>query len=121
MNLFENLFTPPSEEKKQALEAEKAKLKAEHDMQDALADALAKAMLESNLPEHRKVGVRLVMKAKKARNSLNSLVHTYANPNLNEEKEKEIYPAAQEACDFIDHLESELKDFLSSHPLPVEM
>lgn len=120
MNIFENLFTPPSPEKTQAIEAEKAKLKAERDMQDAFADALANAMLESNMPEHRKAGVRLVMKAKKVRKALNEIVNTYADPKLDEEREKQLYPVLQEAYELLDQIESSMNEFINSHPLPVD-
>ena len=120
MNIFENLFTPPSPEKIQAIEAEKAKLKAERDMQDALADALANAMLESDMPEHRKAGIRLVMKAKKVRKALNEIVNTYADPKSVEEREKKLYPVLQEAYEFLDQIESSMNEFINSHPLPVD-
>lgn len=120
MNIFENLFTPPSPEKTQAIEAEKAKLKAKRDMQDALADALANAMLESDMPEHRKAGVRLVMKAKKVRKALNEIVTTYAVPKSDEEREKQLYPVLQEAYELLDQIESSMNEFINSHPLPVD-
>lgn len=119
MDLFERLFTPPSPEKTQALEAEKVKLKAKQEMQDALTNALVTAMLESDMPEHKKAGVRLVMKAKTVRNQLNEIVE-YANPKMDEEKEKAIYPVRQEAYDFLEHIESEMTEFINSHPLPVD-
>ena len=111
---------PPSPEKTQAIEAEKAKLKAERDMQDAFADALANAMLESDMPEHRKAGVRLLMKAKKVRKALNEIVNTYAVPKSDEEREKQLYPVLQEAYDFLEHIESSMNEFINSHPLPVD-
>lgn len=110
---------PPSPEKTQALEAEKAKLKAKQEMQDALTNALVTAMLKSDMPEHKKAGVRLVMKAKTVRNQLNEIVK-YANPKMDEEKEKAIYPVRQEAYDFLEHIESEMTEFINSHPLPVD-
>lgn len=111
---------PPSPEKTQAIEAEKAKLKAKRDMQDALADALANAMLESDMPEHRKAGVRLVMKAKKVRKALNEIVTTYAVPKSDEEREKQLYPVLQEAYELLDQIESSMNEFINSHPLPVD-
>ena len=120
MDLFENLFTPPSPEKTQAIEAEKAKLRAKQDMQDALADALASAMLESDMPEHRKAGIRLIMKSKKVGKALNEIVSTYADPHLDEEKEKAVYPVRQEVINFLDQLEESINEFISSHPLPAE-
>lgn len=94
-------------------------MKAEREIKDALTDALVSAMLESDMPEHKKAGVRLVMKAKKVRNQLNEIVN-FADPKLDEEKEKEIYPVRQEAYDFLEHIESEITEFINSHPLPVD-
>lgn len=120
MDLFEQLFTPPSPEKTQTLEAEKAKLKAKQEIQDALTDALASAMLESGMPEHRKAGIRLAMKSKKVRKALIEIVSTYADPHLDEEKEKAVYPVRQEVINFLDQLEESINEFISSHPLPAE-
>lgn len=119
MDLFESLFTPPSPEKTQALEAEKARLKAKQEMEDALADMLANVMLESDTPEHRKAGVRVVMKSKKVRKALVEVVSTYADPSMDEEREKALCPIRQEVYDFLDQIEGAIKEFINSHPLPV--
>lgn len=111
---------PPPPEKTQALEAEKAKLKVKQEMQDAITDALASAMLESDMPEHSKAGIRLVMKAKKVRKALNQVVNTYASPSKDEEREKALCPVRQEAYEFLEHIESSMNEFINSHPLPVD-
>lgn len=120
MSLFDNLFTPPAAETKQELEAKKAKVKAENDIRSAFADMLANAMLESDMPDHKKAGIRLLMKAKKVSAQINNIVDTYADPVKNEDKEKVIYSARVKMCDFLDRLETEIAEFTTLHPLPVD-
>lgn len=77
-------------------------------------------MLESDMPEHRKAGIRLAMKSKKVRKAITEIVSIYADPHLDEEKEKAAYPVRQEVINFLDQLEESINEFISSHPLSVD-
>lgn len=118
--MFESLFTPPPAEAKQKLEAKKAKLEAKRDMQSAFADMLAYAMLESDMPEHKKVCIRILMKAKKVSHQINEIVDTYAKQFEDEETVKTLYPVREEMCNFLERLENLINEFTTLHPLPVD-
>lgn len=118
--MFENLFTPPTAEAKQELEVKKAKKKAESDVRSEFADMLANAMLESDIPDFKKEGIRLMMKAKKVFAQINEIVDTYADPVKDEDKEKAVYPVRKEVIHFLDCLEIEIAEFIALHPLPVD-
>lgn len=81
---------------------------------------LAEAMLKSDMPEYRKAGVRLVMKSKAVKKQLNEIVTTYADPSMGDNKEKAMLPTRVDACNLLSRIENEIKEFISSHPLPVE-
>lgn len=100
--------------------ADRSQLKAELELKNSLADMLANAMLESDMPEHKKVGVRLVQQAKAVRKQLNEIVTVYAAPNQDEEKDKAMHLVRKEVYDFLEHIESEMTEFISTHPLPVD-
>ena len=95
-------------------------MKAESDAHSLFADMLANAMLESDMPDFKKASIRLLMKAKKVSNQINDIVDTYADPVKDEEKDKAMHPVREEAYKLLERLESEITEFVNSHPLPVD-
>lgn len=89
-------------------------------MRSAFADMIANVMLESDMPDFKKASIRLLMKAKKVSNQINDIVDTYADPVKDEEKDKAMYPVREEAYKLLERFESEITEFVNSHPLPVD-
>lgn len=93
------------------------------EIRKALANIFAEAMLESDMPEHRKIGVRVLMKAKSISEQMSEIMDVYADPDKDgkdENKEKANYPVRQEINDFLERLEVEISEFINSHPLPTD-
>lgn len=116
--MFENLFTPPAKAK-QGFEANEAQI----DLKTAFVNMLANAMLESDMPEYKKIGIRVTMKAKAISDQISEIMDNYADPDKDgkdENKEKTNCPVRQEVYDFLSHIENEIKEFINSHPLPAD-
>jgi len=113
MSLLDSLLTPPVEEHR----------KVQGDIKMALADMIAKSLLDSDMPEHRKIGIRVLMKAKSISTQMSEIMDIYANPDKDgkdENKEKVNYPVRQEVYDLLERIEVEISEFINSHPLPVD-
>lgn len=98
----------------------RARDRAQKEVHGLIIDMLAKAMLEGDDPEHKKIGIRVLLQSKKNLDLMDRFTDKYATPVKEEALSEQLYPVRNEALIFMQSIEQQITDFIEKHPLPAD-
>ena len=97
-----SLFTPPVNE-------DMKERKARHEAESMLVDLLGEAMLNSDMPEEQKMGVRVMLEMKKVKEGLAKKLEALCSPE--QELTAELYAKRKEALELLQRINAEVEGF----------
>lgn len=109
------VLPPPVDGLKKA--REQARMKAE--AESAVIEMLCGTMLESNLPEARKIELRIMLETKKLTDKIKKAFLAFAEPVRDEEKTEALFPVRKEVYEYLQLVSAGVDTFLETHPAPV--
>lgn len=113
--MFDFGVTPPVDGLKKARE----KAEAEHAARSMMIDMLGSMMLESDIPESKKIEIRIALETKKLTDKINKAFLSYAMPVRDEEKTEALFPLRKEAYEYLQLVSAGIDTFLETHPAPM--
>lgn len=97
-----SLFTPPVKD-------DMNKRKAQHEAESMFIDMLGEAMLNSDMPEEKKIGVRVLLEMKKIKDKLANKLEVLCDPEQAETEE--LYAKRKEALELLQKIHTEVEGF----------
>lgn len=110
--MFDFGATPPADGLKKARERAEA--------ESAAIDMIAELMLASNVPESKKIELRIMLESMKLTDKINKSFLAFAEPVRSNGKAEELYPVRMEVYEYLQLVSAGIDTFLSTHPAPVE-
>lgn len=107
--------TPPVEDLKKA--REQARMKAE--AESAVLDMIGGMMLESDLPENRKIELRVLLETKKLTDKIKKAFLAFAEPVNDDQKAEALFPVRKEVYEYLQLVSAGFDTFLETHPAPM--
>ncbi len=95
--------------------ADKAK---EAETLSSVADMLADLMLEADVPEEQKIGIRIIKAGKNVGQDIKAVIKRYADPTLPESPE--LFETCKQVLEYLGLVALGLKQFIETTPLPNE-
>lgn len=96
------LFTPPVKD-------DMNKRKVQHEAESMFIDMLGEAMLNSDMPEEKKIGVRVLLEMKKVKDKLANKLEVLCDPEQAETAE--LYEKRKEALELLQKIHAEVESF----------
>ena len=97
-----SLFTPPVKD-------DMNKRKVQHEAESMFIDMLGEAMLNSDMPEEKKIGVRVLLEMKKVKDKLADKLEVLCDPEQAETEE--LYAKRKEALELLQKIHTEVEGF----------
>lgn len=85
----------------------------------AAIEMLGSVMLESDLPEAHKIGLRIMLETKRLTDKIERAFLAFAEPVRDEEKTEALFPARKEVYGYLQLVSAGIDTFLETHPAPV--
>lgn len=103
-----SMFAPPID----GMKEERVRIEAE----SMFIDMLGEAMLNSNMPEEKKISVRILLEMKKVKDTMCHKLDELCNPDQNQTEE--LYAKCKEALALLQSINAELDHFDPTTPPP---
>lgn len=110
--MFDFGATPPADGLKKARERAEA--------ESVAIDMIAELMLASNMPESKKIELRIMLESKKLTDKISNSFLAFAEPVRSNGKAEELYPVRMEVYEYLQLVSAGIDTFLSTHPAPVK-
>lgn len=109
------VLPPPVEDLKKAREQDRMKAEAE----SAVLDMIGGMMLESDLPENRKIELRVLFETKKLTDKIMKAFLAFAKPVNDDQKAEALFPVRKEVYEYLQLVSAGIDTFLETHPAPM--
>lgn len=92
---------------------------AKHAAASAAIDLIGKMMLQSNLPEQKKIELRIMLETKKLTDKITESFLAFAQPTT-DDKTEALYPVRKEVYEYLQYVNVGIDSFLAEHPAPAK-
>ena len=109
--MFDFGVTPPMQDRL-------SKARAKSEAESAAIDLLMDALLQSDVPEERKIELRIARETKALTGKIHKSFLAFADPKRDEAKTAELFPVRKEVLEYIRLVSAGIDSFLEAHPVP---